>query len=251
MGQRKDRHSLLCNGHIGIMTVLRSMCMWVGVCVCVRPCFFFPPPSVIFFCNISFTLKACCLKSRLFGLYTLNIIAILYPVFGQLQWNTTGWSAGPATNGKIVYVCERVCVRVVMDSTGWCRSGIWICAGLSLVIPRCASVTPCPWELTYDPPPDSCESSAGLVESKTMGSPVVMQRHGAHTNKHTYSRTICCLVYPTPFVAPPPQWKEQNWRGGGEGDQGKGQQSGHPGRFSGMSAPHAFSPEATSATFDR
>lgn len=34
-----------------------------------------------------------------------------------------------------------------------------------------------------------------------------------HTNKHAYSRTICCLFYPTPFVAPTPWWKEQS--GGG------------------------------------
>ena len=68
-------------------------CGWECVCVC--PCSF-STPSVIFFCNNSFTSKACCLKSCLFGLWTLNKMAIfpqkqliLYPVFGQLPWNTT------------------------------------------------------------------------------------------------------------------------------------------------------------------
>lgn len=46
MGQRKHGLSLLCCGNIGIMTVLRSMCMWVGVCVCPR---FLSTPSVILF----------------------------------------------------------------------------------------------------------------------------------------------------------------------------------------------------------
>ena len=52
---------------------------------------------------------------------------------------------------------------------------------------------PRPWDLTYNLPRDSCESSTGPDESERMGAPVVMQRHGTHTQINTHTLA--------PFVA--------------------------------------------------
>lgn len=147
--------------------------MWVGVCVC--PCFyhFFP-------CNISFTLKACCLNSLLFKLETLNKTFFSKAAHSMLfvwtvaikynQW--VCWSCNKWLHIVCVCVCLCLCVRDLMD-----RHRLMLVCGLDL---RCVIISdpllcfrdPRPWDLTYNPRRDSCESSAGPEESEGMGSPV-------------------------------------------------------------------------------